>query len=156
MKLQFKVQQYQTEAVDAVVDVFTGQPYADGVKYRLDPGKNFALTLLEDAGLRSPDKARTPPQLLENVHRVQQARGLTLSKDLKDLIKKSAAPINLDIEMETGTGKTYVYTKTIMELHKRYGWSKYIVVVPSIAIREGVQKSFEVTAEHFQQIYGTK
>ena len=156
MKLQFKVQQYQTEAVDAVVDVFTGQPYADGVKYRIDPGKDAALTLLEDAGLRNAEIALTPPQLLENVHRVQQARGLTLSKDFKDPVKKSAAPINLDVEMETGTGKTYVYTKTIMELHKRYGWSKYIVVVPSIAIREGVKKSFDITAEHFQQLYGTK
>ena len=156
MRLQFKVQQYQTEAVDAVVNVFTRQPYADGVKYRIDPGKNAELTLLEDAGLRNAEIALTPPQLLENVHRVQQARGLTLSTDLKDLIKKSAAPINLDIEMETGTGKTYVYTKTIMELHKRYGWSKYIVVVPSIAIREGVNKSFDITAEHFQQLYGTK
>ncbi len=156
MKLQFKVQQYQTEAVDAVVDVFTGQPYADGVKYRIDPGKDDALTLLEDAGLRNAEIALTSPQLLANVHGVQRARGLTLSKDLKDPVKKSAAPINLDIEMETGTGKTYVYIKTIMELHKRYGWSKYIVVVPSIAIREGVKKSFDITAEHFQQFYGTK
>jgi len=156
MKLQFKVQQYQTDAVDAVVDVFTGQPFADGVTYRVDPGKDVALTLLEDAGLRNAEIALTPPQLLENVHGVQRARGLTLSKDLKDPVKKSAAPINLDIEMETGTGKTYVYIKTIMELHKRYGWSKYIVVVPSIAIREGVKKSFDITAEHFQQFYGTK
>lgn len=156
MKLQFKVQPYQTEAVDAVVDVFTGQPYADGVKYRIDPGKDAAATLLEDAGLRNAEIALTPPQLLTNLHRVQQAHGLTLSKDLKDPVKKSAAPINLDIEMETGTGKTYVYIKTIMELHKRYGWSKYIVVVPSIAIREGVKKSFDITAEHFQQLYGTK
>jgi type III restriction enzyme len=156
MKLQFKVQPYQTEAVDAVVDIFTGQPYADGVKYRIDPGKDAVLTLLEDAGLRNAEIALTPPQLLANVHRVQQARGLELAKDLKDPVKKSAAPINLDIEMETGTGKTYVYIKTIMELHKRYGWSKYIVVVPSIAIREGVKKSFDITAEHFQQHYGTK
>jgi type III restriction enzyme len=156
MKLQFKVQQYQTEAVDAVVEVFTGQPYADGVKYRIDPGKDAAATLLEDAGLRNAEIALTPPQLLENVHRVQQARGLELSKDLKDPVEASAAPLNLDIEMETGTGKTYVYIKTIMELHKRYGWSKYIVVVPSIAIREGVKKSFDITAEHFQQLYGTK
>jgi type III restriction enzyme len=156
MKLQFKVQQYQTEAVDAVVDVFTGQPYADGVKYRIDPGEDAAPTLLEDAGLRNAEIALTPPQLLENVHRVQHARGLTPSKDLKDPVKKSVAPINLDIEMETGTGKTYVYTKTIMELHKRYGWSKYIVVVPSIAIREGVMKSFDITAGHFQQLYRTK
>lgn len=156
MKLQFKVQQYQTEAVDAVVDVFTGQPYVDGVKYRIDPGKDAAPTLLDDAGLRNTEIALTPPQLLANVQAVQRERGLPLSKDLKDPVRKSAAPINLDVEMETGTGKTYVYIKTIMELHKRHGWSKYIVVVPSIAIREGVKKSFDITAEHFQQMYGTK
>ena len=156
MKLQFKVQDYQTEAVDAVVEVFAGQPYADGVKYRIDPGKDAAASLLEDAGLRNAEIALTPPQVLTNVHRVQQGRGLELSKDLTDPVKKTAAPLNLDIEMETGTGKTYVYIKTIMELHKRYGWSKYIVVVPSIAIREGVKKSFDITAEHFQQLYGTK
>ncbi|GMA21541.1 DEAD/DEAH box helicase family protein [Arsenicicoccus piscis] len=156
MKLQFKVQPYQTDAVDAVVEAFSGQPYADGVKYRIDPGKNAAPTLLDDAGLRNAEIALTPAQLLTNVHAVQRTRGLKPVKDLKDPVKKSAAPINLDIEMETGTGKTYVYIKTIMELHKRYGWSKYIVVVPSIAIREGVKKSFDVTAEHFQQLYGTK
>jgi type III restriction enzyme len=71
-------------------------------------------------------------------------------------VPSKAGKLNLDIEMETGTGKTYVYIKTIMELHKRYGWSKYIVVVPSIAIREGVKKTFDVTAEHFQESYGTK
>ncbi|MFT3889732.1 MAG: DEAD/DEAH box helicase family protein [Arachnia sp.] len=156
MKLQFKVQDYQTKAVDAVVDVFAGQPYADGVKYRIDPGKDAASLLLEDAGLRNATITLTASQLLANVHAVQQAGGLELSEDLKDPVKVSAAPLNLDIEMETGTGKTYVYTKTIMELHKRYGWSKYIVVVPSIAIREGVKKSFDITAEHFQQLYGTK
>jgi len=156
MKLQFKVQQYQTEAVSAVVDVFAGQPYADGVKYRIDPGKDASPALLADAGLRNAEIALTAPQLLANVHQVQQARGLELSNDLRDHVKMSAAPINLDVEMETGTGKTYVYVKTIMELHKRYGWSKYIVVVPSIAIREGVKKSFDITAEHFQQLYGTK
>jgi type III restriction enzyme len=156
MKIQFKIQPYQTEAVDAVVDVFAGQPYADGVKYRIDPGEDSAMTLLEDAGLRNAEIALTAPQLLANVHRVQQERGLELTKGLKDPVKKSVAPVNLDIEMETGTGKTYVYIKTIMELHKRYGWSKYVVVVPSIAIREGVKKSFDITAEHFQQLYGTK
>ena len=156
MKLQFKVQQYQSEAVAAVVDVFTGQPFADGVTYRIDPGKDAGVTLLEDAGMRNAEIALKPPQLLDNVQGVQRARGLELAKDLKDPVKTSAAPLNLDIEMETGTGKTYVYTKTIMELHKRYGWSKYIVVVPSIAIREGVKKSFDITAEHFQQLYGTK
>ena len=153
MKLQFKVQQYQTEAVHAVVDVLAGQPYADGVKYRLDPGKDSVPTLLDGTGLRNAEVTLTAPQLLANVHAVQQGRGLPLSKSI---VKSPAAPINLDIEMETGTGKTYVYIKTIMELHKRYGWSKYIVVVPSIAIREGVKKSFDITAEHFQQLYGTK
>ncbi|GAA1799911.1 DEAD/DEAH box helicase family protein [Nostocoides veronense] len=139
-----------------MVEVFSGQPYADGVKYRIDPGKAVAPTLLDDAGLRNAEIALTLSQLLTNVHAVQRVRGLEPVKDLKDPVKKSAAPINLDIEMETGTGKTYVYIKTIMELHKRYGWSKYIVVVPSIAIREGVKKSFDITADHFQQLYGTK
>lgn len=156
MKLQFKVQQYQTEAVEAVVDVFTGQPFADGVKYRVDPGKDTTSALFDDAGLRNAEITLTTPQLLANVRGVQGHRGLPPAADLKDPVKVSAAPLNLDIEMETGTGKTYVYTKTIMELHKRYGWSKYIVVVPSIAIREGVKKSFDITAEHFQQLYGTK
>lgn len=107
-------------------------------------------------GVRNAEVALMPQQLLANVQQVQQARGLELSSDLKDPVKKSMAPLNLDVEMETGTGKTYVYIKTIMELHKRYGWSKYIVVVPSVAIREGVKKSFDITAEHFQQHYGTK
>ena len=94
-------------------------------------------------------------QLLDNIHGVQRSRNLPLSNELKDSKAAPGAP-NLDIEMETGTGKTYVYIKTIMELNKRYGWSKFIVVVPSVAIREGVKKSFDVTAEHFQQTYGTK
>ena len=93
MKLQFKVQPYQTEAVDAVVEVFSGQPYADGVKYRIDPGKEAARTLLDDAGLRNAEVALRPPQLLTNLHGVQRARGLELSKDLEDPVKKSAAPI---------------------------------------------------------------
>ena len=156
MKLQFKVQQYQTEAVDAVVDVFSGQPFADGVRYRIDPGNVANPKLLENAGLRNAEITVTSHQLLTNLHGVQQGRGLPPSKDLKDPVKTSASVINLDVEMETGTGKTYVYIKTIMELHRRYGWSKYIVVVPSIAIREGVKKSFDITAEHFLQHYGTR
>ena len=163
MKLQFKVQQYQTEAVDSVVGVFAGQPKHDGVSYRIDPGMvkpaaNPALFEADespDSGLRNAEIALTGAQLLENVHKVQRSRNLPLSARLADSKAAPGAP-NLDIEMETGTGKTYVYIKTIMELYKRYGWSKFIMVVPSIAIREGVQKSLDVTAEHFQQIYGTK
>ena len=163
MKLQFKVQQYQTDAVDAVVQTFAGQPKHQGISYRIDPGKVtpttapalFETNHTQDSGLRNAEIALTSSQLLENVHQVQRSRNLPLSPKLVDSKAAPGAP-NLDIEMETGTGKTYVYIKTIMELHKRYGWSKYIIVVPSVAIREGVKKSFEVTAEHFQQTYGTK
>ena len=163
MKLQFKVQQYQTDAVDAVVETFAGQPKHDGVSYRIDPGKVRLVTapaLFEaeersDAGLRNAEIVLSGAQLLENVHAVQRSRNLPLSAKLASSAAAPGAP-NLDVEMETGTGKTYVYIKTIMELHKRYGWSKYIIVVPSVAIREGVKKSFDVTAEHFQQLYGTK
>ena len=163
MKFQFKVQQYQTDAVDAVVDAFAGQPHHDGMSYRIDPGRPASpaqpvldLGLGADSGLRNAEIALSPIQLLDNIHEVQRRRNLALSPGLVD--SKAAKPgvPNLDVEMETGTGKTYVYIKTMMEMHKRYGWSKYIVVVPSVAIREGVKKSFDVTAEHFQQIYGTK
>ncbi|WP_213575674.1 DEAD/DEAH box helicase family protein [Rhodococcus sp. USK13] len=163
MKLQFKVQQYQTDAVDSVVDVFEGQPKHDGIFYRIDPGKvqrlpNPALFEANEtpgSGLRNAEVVLSAAQLLANVQKVQRSRNLPLSAKLVDSKAAPGAP-NLDIEMETGTGKTYVYIKTIMELYKRYGWSKFIIVVPSVAIREGVQKSFDVTAEHFQQLYGTK
>ena len=163
MKLQFKVQEYQTEAVDSVVECFAGQPKQGGVSYRIDPGKHkptAAPALFEaystlDSGLRNVEIALSPKQLLENLHDVQRSRNLPLSAEVKDSRAALGAP-NLDVEMETGTGKTYVYIKTILELHKRYGWSKFIIVVPSVAIREGVKKSFDVTAEHFQQAYGTK
>lgn len=150
MKLQFKVQQYQTEAVEAVVACFAGQPREDGLSYRIDPGKG---KLAMEMGLRNADLALSAAQLLDNIQAVQRARGLPSSTEL---VNSKAGRINLDIEMETGTGKSYVYIKTMMELHKRYGWSKFIVVVPSIAIREGVKKSFEITADHFQQAYGSK
>jgi type III restriction enzyme len=161
MKLRFKVQPYQTEATNAVVDCFAGQPKVDGISYRLDPGRvvptaQSALALGGlDTGLRNAEIALSSAVLLDNIHRVQRTRGLPLSKMLNDSKAAPGAP-NLDIEMETGTGKTYVYIKTVMELHQRYGWSKFIVVVPSVAIREGVKKSFDITAEHFQQLYGTK
>jgi type III restriction enzyme len=163
MKLQFKVQQYQTDAVDAVVEVFAGQLRHDGVSYLIDPGRRkpaaapalFETGTVPDSGLRNAEVSLTSKQLLDNVHAVQRSRNLPLSTALKDSKAAPGAP-NLDIEMETGTGKTYVYIKTIMELNKRYGWSKFIIVVPSVAIREGVKKSFDVTAEHFQQTYGTK
>ena len=157
MKLQFKTQAYQTDAVDAVVDVFAGQPKHDGISYRIDPGRTKAgqMPLQADAGLRNAEITLTPAHQLENIRAIQQSKNLPQSAELAQSKACLTGP-NLTVEMETGTGKTYVYIKTMMEMHRRYGWSKFIIVVPSIAIREGVKKSVDVTAEHFQQEYGTK
>lgn len=119
MKLQFKVQQYQTDAVDAVVETLAGQPKHDGISYRVDPGRMSPTTapvLFEtderpDAGLRNAEIALSGAQLLENVHAVQRSRNLPLSVKLASSAAAPGAP-NLDVEMETGTGETYVYIKT--------------------------------------------
>lgn len=165
MKLQFKVQEYQTAAVEAVVDCFRAvhrQPFADNITYKIDPGR-IPRAVQPELGFEAPSDqtgygnsglALGSAQLLENIHAVQRrTNGLLLSKEL---VVSPAAGLNLDVEMETGTGKTYVYIKTLMELHRQFGWSKYVVVVPSVAIREGVKKSFEVTAEHFLGEYRTQ
>ena len=158
MKLQFKHKAYQTEAVEAVVDCFAGQPKTDGISYRLDPGRQSGKAGQREMdygaeAFRNAPLALNETQLLENLQRVQRHRNLPQSKGL---VATKSAKLNLDVEMETGTGKTYVYIRTMFELNRRYGWSKFIVVVPSIAIREGVQKSLEITAEHFLQDYGKK
>lgn len=157
MKLQFKHQQYQQEAVDAVVGTFAGQPKHTGTSYRIDPGvsKKGMEPAQAELGFANSVLQLTDAQLLDNIRAVQgdPNRRLPLSEKLVHSKAAPAAP-NLDIEMETGTGKTYVYIKTIMELNRRYGWSKFIVVVPSVAIREGVKKSFDITAEHFSEEYG--
>lgn len=155
MKLKFKKQAYQTNAVDAVADCFAGQPKREGLNYRVDPGRAVdasgqAVAALETVGFKNADLALTPGQLLENIHTVQRRQNLPLSAAL---VKTKVCDINLDVEMETGTGKTYCYVKSMFELNARYGWSKFIVVVPSIAIREGVFKSLEITAAHFLDEY---
>ena len=166
MKFNFKIQQYQTDAVDAVVKVFNGQGFHDKIKFIRDIGKtkpeNMQLGFTEedvdlydpanDTGYKNELVELSDEQLLQNIHTLQSQNNIKLSPSLvKDLGRCS-----LDIEMETGTGKTYVYIKTMFELNKKYGWSKFIVVVPSIAIREGVKKSFEVTTDHFMEYYGKK
>ena len=155
MKLKFKKQGYQTNAVEAVADCFAGQPKREGLNYRMDPGRAVdaggqVVTPLESAGFKNADLALTPGQILENIHAVQRRQNLPLSAAL---VKTKVCDINLDVEMETGTGKTYCYVKSMFELNARFGWSKFIVVVPSIAIREGVHKSLEITAEHFLDDY---
>ncbi len=162
MKLKFKVQPYQTNAVESVVDCFAGQVNTSGIAYRIDPGVNKKLlaqgsTLpgmdIEQTGFRNSNIQLTDTQLLANIHAVQRRQNLPLSDRL---VESRPCKINLDIEMETGTGKTYCYIKTVFEMNKRYGWTKFIVVTPSIAIREGVLKSLEITAEHFTESYGKK
>lgn len=151
MKLRFKVQPYQTEAVEAVADCFIGQPPPSPVAYRIDPGVGRQGTF-EAEGFRNADIAPSV-DLLANINAVQKRGHLTPSDAL---IPSAAAALNLDIEMETGTGKTYCYIKTMFELHARHGWSKFVIMVPSVAIREGIQKSFEITAEHFAETYNRK
>lgn len=158
MKLKFKQQGFQTNAVKAVVDCFAGQPKSRGFRYAIDPGRAVAGSSLALSGLESDgfanDKIALPhAQLLENLQGVQRRQNLPISPEL---MKTSVCDLNLDTEMETGTGKTYCYIKTMFELNRDYGWSKFIVVVPSIAIREGVLKSFEIMAEHFLEQFGKR
>lgn len=151
MKLQFKHQPFQAEAAAAVCDVFNGQPLRT-TTYRLDLGDmtNVQTDLdMTDVGFRNHPLV-PGLNMLQNLQAVQRRNGLKPSEAL-------AGPgINLSIEMETGTGKTYTYVKTMYELNARYGWSKFIIVVPSVAIREGVFKSLQTTQEHFAGEYGKK
>jgi len=158
MKLKFKQQAFQTDAVKAVVDCFAGQPKSTGSKYAIDRGHEDAggqqmLRSVDADGFANANLGIAPKQLLENVQTVQRRQGLPVAPEL---VVSSVSKVNLDIEMETGTGKTYCYIKTMFELNRDYGWSKFIVVVPSIAIREGVLKSFEIMAEHFHEEYKKK
>lgn len=167
MKFNFKIQQYQTDAVDAVVKVFHGQGFYDAISYIRDLGKyknpqqvsflsfdgtTEVIDPFDDTGYKNEVVELSDEQLLKNIQTLQSQSNIKLSKELN----KDLGCCSLDIEMETGTGKTYVYIKTMFELNKKYGWSKFIVVVPSIAIREGVKKSFEITADHFMEHYGKK
>ena len=156
MKFKFKIQQYQTDAVEQTVNVFAGQPSKANTQYRRDLGKRNGQILFEDeyVGWRNNDVELQGHQLLTNIQQ-QQVIG-NIPKSTKLSLPDGLGACSLDIEMETGTGKTYVYIKTMFELNKRYGWSKFIVVVPSIAIREGVYKSFKMLEDHFQEQYNKK
>ena len=165
MKFNFKIQQYQTEAVESVIKVFSGQCYHKNSGYIRDLGTmerpavvqtsflgEDEADIYDDTGFKNDGIELTDNQLLENIRKIQKDNNIKVSPSLvKDLGRCS-----LDIEMETGTGKTYVYIKTMFELNKRYGWTKFIVVVPSIAIREGVKKTFEITSDHFMEHYGKR
>ena len=154
MKLQFKHQKFQADAAKAVVDVFAGQPYLTP-SYMMDRGSGYyQQTITEEQDYTGWSNQKIVPELndrliLEHINTIQRANQIKPSMKLE-------GRYNLTIEMETGVGKTYTYIKTMYELNRAYGWSKFIVVVPSIAIREGVYKSFQVTQEHFAEEYGKK
>lgn len=164
MKFKFKIQRYQTEAVNTVIDVFKGQPFSSGIGYRRDLGNamrqigiasaggDLILDNLNDTGYKNEPLYLTDEKLLDNIRKLQASNNIKTSSELS----KELGRCGLDVEMETGTGKTYVYIKTMFELNQKYGWSKFIVIVPSIAIREGVKKSFEMTEDHFMEHYGKK
>ena len=142
MKLKFKKQDYQSDATAAVVDLFAGQEKTTST---------FTVTQEQQINLLQNDFGIGNAQLidnqvmLENLHNVQKRFNLPLTDEIDDK--------RFCVEMETGTGKTYVYTQTILELNRRYGFTKFIIVVPSVAIREGVYKSFEITKDHFSALY---
>ena len=172
MKFNFKIQDYQTNAVNSVVNCFIGQRYSDGISYRRDIGNIKSKEIYtqsyldldskspssrpidedDETGFKNDKISITPEEFLSNIRKVQQNNNVSVS----DSLIGDLGAGSLDIEMETGTGKTYVYIKTMFELNQKYGWSKFIVVVPSIAIREGVKKSFEMTEDHFMQLYKKK
>lgn len=152
MKLRYKHQRFQTEAALAVANAFTGQPKSDGQSdHIVDQGVHQDLFAVKGFGNKNVILA--PEAVCENVRAIQTEQGLKPVEQLQQLQGVGTA---LTIEMETGTGKTYTYIKTMYELNARYGWTKFVVVVPSIAIREGVLKSFESMQEHFAQEYGKR
>lgn len=174
MKLKFKHQKFQTDAAKAVVNVFAGQQYQSGMSYLIDRGKSNSTQQEADyafIGFRNAKVTLADRQVLENIQTLQRSNFIKPTPDIAGIeevkYKKDAETIvvptdkrlsnyDLTIEMETGVGKTYTYIKTIFELNKAYGWSKFIVIVPNVAIREGVYKSFEITQEHFMEEYGEK
>lgn len=158
MKIKFKHQQFQLDAVKSIVDCFEGQPN-ELSRFTLDRGRrqkpeqmvmdDLANAEQANIGFKNNAIQLIDQEILKNIQTVQRKNGLKISEKLE-------GKYNLTIEMETGTGKTYTYIRTMFELYQKYGWSKFIVVVPSIAIREGVLKTFQITEDHFMSEYGTK
>lgn len=150
MKFQFTIQQYQTEAVKSTVDVFDGQPFRNSIAFT----QEFSDLPLSNLGLKNADLALDSEDLINNIRSIQKQNSLKISEKL--IPSQGLGACVLDVEMETGTGKTYVYIKTMFELNKRYGWNKFMVIVPTVAIREGVYKSFQMLEDHFMEQYGKK
>ena len=151
MKLQYKHQAFQRDAAQAVVEVFSGQPLQDAFSYSMDVGRGKLA--LETMGFRNQSLLLNDDALTANIRHIQRQQDLALVETAQ---RDANGTLALSIEMETGTGKTYTYIKTMYELHKHYGWTKFIIVVPSVAIREGVVKSLHTMADHFAEEYGQR
>lgn len=152
LTLKFKNQQFQTDAARAVTNVFRGQRNQSMLEFSHDMGhaKDGQQDMFDVVGFRNQLLTLSDGQILENLRDIQMQAQLKLSETV------DSGNLRLTVEMETGTGKTYTYIKTMFELNKLYGWSKFIIVVPSIAIREGVCRSFEIMSEHFAAEYGKR
>lgn len=143
MKLHFDSnQQYQWDALKSITDIFEGQPLSSG---DFEFSVNTTGALLSENGFGN-NLTLSAEQILENAKSIQQRNEIKNSVD-------ELQGMNFSVEMETGTGKTYVYLRTIYELNKLYGFKKFVIVVPSVAIREGVLKNLQITHEHFQSLY---
>lgn len=142
MKLKFKKQAYQTDATSAAVNLFAGQ---EKIASTFTVMEERQLSLLQNEYGYGNALLIDHKKMLENMQEVQRRFNLPLTNDIEDK--------RFCIDMETATGKTFVYTQTILELNRRYGFTKFIVVVPSVAIREGVKKSLDATKEYFSQAY---
>lgn len=143
MKLKFKEQKYQLDAVNYTTRIFAGQTRGQRIEV-VGRTNLFVEEVFSNKKIEIKES-----EILKNIQEIQRDQGL-------DVVQNLRYGLNFTVEMETGTGKTYVYIRTMFELYKQYGWNKYIVMVPSVAIREGVNKAFEITQDHFQEIYGKK
>jgi type III restriction enzyme len=147
LKLHFdSKQEFQLEAIKSITDIFEGQSLNSG-------DYEFSITqpgsALNENGFGNKPDFESIEEVVENIHRIQEFNGIEKTP-IEEIINNGW---NFSVEMETGTGKTYVYLRTIYELNKLYGFKKFVIVVPSIAIREGVLKNLQITEEHFQNLY---
>jgi len=158
MELKFKEQQYQIDAVNALVRCFSWQPKWNMLwKTLFRERTDFWVMWVQESDFNAFANADLDYNVRSNIIKeVQELQKEQWIPVLKTLDIWSKWDINFTVEMETWTWKTYVYTRSIFELNKQYGWSKFIIMVPSIAIREWVYKSLKITASHFQDIYGKK
>lgn len=155
MKFKFTKEQYQDDAIQSVIDIFEGQPLSEN-ELDLSFDSNTSSLSFSEKGIGN-NLVISKEQVLLNIQKIQEQKQLPISEKLEPTIssdgKKAYTELNFSVEMETGTGKTYTFLRSIYELNKTYGFKKFVIVVPSVAIREGAIKNLQITHEHFQSEY---